>query len=65
MAWYVIHNSLLSKSMMTMFNDATWHNKAQAGKLVLAEWKFGWVSGKQAWVSGILYRLYKRLPNSG
>ena len=31
------------------------------------EWKFGQASGKQAWASGILYRLpvYKRLPGSG
>ena len=29
------------------------------------EWKFGWASGKQAWASGILYRLYKRLLSSG
>ena len=29
------------------------------------EWKFGRASGRQAWVSGILYRLYKRLPSSG
>ena len=29
------------------------------------EWKFGQASGKQAWASGILYRLYKTLPSSG
>ena len=29
------------------------------------EWKFGRASGKQDWASGILYRLYKRLPSSG
>ena len=29
------------------------------------EWKFGQASGKQAWASGILYRLYKTLPTSG
>ena len=29
------------------------------------EWKFGRASGKQAWASWILCRLYKRLPGSG
>ena len=29
------------------------------------EWQFGRASGKQDWESGILYRLYKRLPSSG
>ena len=29
------------------------------------KWKFGRVSGKQAWASGILYRLYKKLPSLG
>ena len=29
------------------------------------KWKFGWASEKQAWASGILYRLYKRLPSLG
>ena len=41
----------------------------QAGKLALARSpmrvKFGQTSGKQAWASGILYRLYERLPSSG
>ena len=29
------------------------------------EWKFSRESGKQAWASEILYRLYKRLPSAG
>ena len=29
------------------------------------EWKFRQASGKQAWASGILYRLYKTLSSSG
>ena len=45
-------------------NHRTW----QAGKLALIRlplWKFGRASGKQAWMSGLLYGLYKRLPSSG
>ena len=29
------------------------------------KWKFGRASGKQAWASGILYRLYKKLSSLG
>ena len=47
------------------FNTRTitgWETSSPARQ---CEWKFGRASGKQAWASGILYRLYKRLPSSG
>ena len=51
-----------SVSVLSTFVNccAGWETSARQ-----CEWKFGWASGKQAWASGILYRLYKRLPSSG
>ena len=44
----------------TEYYFAGWETSARQ-----CEWKFGRASGKQDWASGILYRLYKRLPSSG
>ena len=58
-----------AKQVTRLYPTNVGHFTEQAGKLVLARspmqvkiWPGKW---KQAWASGILYRLYKRLPSLG
>ena len=58
MHWSYVFLALFHRNMMQ--HHTGWETSAHQ-----CEWKFGRTRGKQAWASGILYRLYKRLPSLG